>query len=355
MNTYKVKRLVEQMYSLFAPHINKPRRPPIYACDALPKLEGSTPTIIKVRKMLGIETHKVAGTFRWSYPKFTVAQALGREKKQDYICLNKQCPVYQHQRFSVPISQKKIICPACKSKNVRLVKASLQDIAELREAMQSGGYDVPADYILNILRRISRTRLYAAKQEIGITHYRDKDGFHWVLIADEVKNWLEKLFESGRVLSYESVLATAKTQKKWSSGYMLEHARQETGIQTFRKNGKLHWRDDPANVRGKSYTSPVEEHDTGGLISSDEEATEEAWDAPDYISENKDDRAAEWERLYRYSRKNFKFRFDYNRYRNLMRQKYPDEYEKLADRYIEPLEEIRKLRHEIKKLKGEAV
>lgn len=359
MNSYKVKCLVEQIYSHFLPHIKKNRRPPIYARDVLPSLSASKATIIKARRLLGIIPHKVAGKSRWSYPKFTVDQALGREKKHHYLCSNHDCPMYKFERFTVPASQKKIRCPACNGKKVQQVSSSLQDVFELREEIKANGYDAPATYLVKALNRINRTRLYAAKRELGIIHYRDADNtFRWVLISDEVKDWLTETFKSGAILRFEVLLARAK-KKGWTSEFMLEHCRKETSIEKKWVDGKLCWRENPANIIRKSQIDIAPElPDTGGLISSEDDPqyldlqgdvldTNE----PDYLSPNKDDRARRWYFLFDGAKRSSKTRTHYTKYRNQMEEKYPEEYKELSDKYVDAEEEVKRLRAEVKELK----
>jgi hypothetical protein len=361
MNSYKVKRLVEQIYSYFSPHIKKNRRPPIYARDVLPSLKASRATIIKARRLLGITPQKVAGKSRWSYPRFTVDQALGREKKHKYLCSNPDCPMYKFERFSVDVSEKKIRCPACNGKRVQQVNSSLQDVIELREEIKSNGYDAPATYLVKALNRINRTRLYAAKHELGIIHYRDASNtFRWALVSDEVKKWLDETFKSGTVLRFSVLMLRAK-KKGWTSEFMLEHCRKETSIQKVIIDHKICWRENPANIVRNPSVSDIEPElpDTGGVISGEDDPayldlqgnvldTNE----PDYLSPNKDDRARRWYFLFNGAKRSHKTKGYYTRYRNQMEDKYPEEYKELSDKYVDAEEEVKRLREKIKDLEG---
>jgi hypothetical protein len=361
--SWKLKELVRHIYGYYAPHINKSRRPLVYAKDILSTITASQPTVIKARKLLGIESRKIAGRFCWTYPKRTIDQALDKEKKRMYICLNPDCTEFRFNRFSLPVSAKSLKCPSptCRGSKfgIRQVRCTLEDLEDLKRNLRGYGYDAPATFMLKTATRLKRSRIYAAKKELGVKHYRTQDGFRWVLVSDEVKQWIEEQCSSGKPIAHETILSRAK-EKGWESSIMLERCRLDTSIKAYTIKDKLYWRENPANVstiQSGSYEAPELPDTPGGVIQSEDDSayinldgTVLESDEPDYLSDNKDDRERRWIFLYEGSKKSFKTRSAYNSYRNQMRQRYPAEYEKLADRHIDQNEVVKRLQEKVRQL-----
>lgn len=240
----RARTLVNLIYELFA------SKKKIKAKEALAKLEGkgSVPTIIKARKLLGVKSTKIAGQWCWLYPQFTPEVALGRGEKIIYRCLSLNCidPEVGKPRFEAPKDQRRIRCPFCGGKNVVRTKSRNRDVEYLERTMRMGKYDLPAKKVLHALRRHLKSKIYSAKKELGISQYRDEEGiYRWVLVAEEVTDWLYDLLEVHRGKIEDSlVYSLALKEKGWKSHILLEKARIHLGnIKTAKIKDVRYWLD----------------------------------------------------------------------------------------------------------------
>jgi hypothetical protein len=253
----RVRTAVHRIYELFVDKKRLYGKRRILAKDALDQLKGSKPTLVKARKLLGVQSKKIAGRFCWFAPKRTPEEALGRIKKIIYVCMF--CPtnpIPGTVRFDAPASEKRIRCPFCHGKNVTRTKSWNREIEELRKYMVFHHLDCPIKDVLRAMKRHLKSKIYTSKRELGIRNYRGEDGvWRWVHVSEDVIDWLgQLLYDRGQIKASE-VYALALKEKRWESHVLLERARIKLGsIKKLEINGKEYWRDRNYSLNRKPPT-----------------------------------------------------------------------------------------------------
>lgn len=259
----RAKSTVHRIYELFENDGRAIRKIP--AIDALSQLKGSHVTIIKARHMLGVESKKIAGKWVWFYPKFSLEKALGKEKKIIYICMGPCIDEPGKVRFDLPAGTRKLRCPYCGGKNIRLTKAWNKEAEALERTLRFGHYDVESKKVVHALRRYLKSKIYSAMNDHPDTYrYRAADGtWHWCLVAQEIVDWLENTMctHAGQIKERE-LLSMALKDKGWKSDTLLLKARIKlSSISTVYIKGVAYWRDSNfyrGNVRpDKSLPKPT--------------------------------------------------------------------------------------------------
>jgi DNA-directed RNA polymerase subunit RPC12/RpoP len=238
----RARTLVHRIYELFS---DKKR---LLAKDALSKLGGSVPTIIKARKLLGVKSTKIAGRWCWLYPKFTPDEALGRGSKVIYRCMNINCidPVVGKPRFEVPKDQRKVRCPYCRGRNVVRTKSWNKVVDDFKKVMLAHKYDAPIETVLYTLNKYLKSKVYSAKNELEVYKYRNEHGkYHWVLVDEEVVDWLYEIIEAHKgKIRVAAVFELALKEKGWWSHALLEKARLKLGnIKEIPTQNPIYWID----------------------------------------------------------------------------------------------------------------
>lgn len=196
----------------------------LLARDAIDKLGqvrgGSRITLMRARKALGIRAVKIAGSWRWPRPQFTLEQALihcnptGRKGTAYRVRVEKDfTPVY---------------------------------VTALRSILRQFNYDALATDVKGQLRerRLHNNKFTkAAKSQMGVIQVWIGGHWHWILpSAPPVHEWLEQLLLRGDAVLIDTVMKKA-AEKGWSSKLIWKVKEQKSEIKLVIKNGKKHWQD----------------------------------------------------------------------------------------------------------------
>lgn len=240
MKNYEKKRaslVVRQIWALFTLHAKKSHKPKLSAKECLSQVGGSHATVIKARQALDVRSVKIAGTYRWEYPRRTLEQALvilGRNSTANLYKVRKD---RRHQ-----------ILPTT--------------IKSLSEIMTSFGCDALVKHIHAECRSYGMTRaerrlLYPAKKELGIIGVWQPDGWHWLYISPTLKSWVEKMVTQQEPIPVKRLEEEA--QKKGYSRLVLHRTIMVLGASVRRviHQTQICWHD-KTNMMPESMPAPDE-------------------------------------------------------------------------------------------------
>ena len=182
----RAKSTVHRIYELFENDGRAIRKIP--AIDALSQLKGSHVTIIKARHMLGVESKKIAGKWVWFYPNSLSKKLWERKRRSSTYVWVPALMEPGKVRFDLPAGTRKLRCPYCGGKNIRLTKAWNKEAEALERTLRFGHYDVESKKVVHALRRYLKSKIYSAMNEHARHISLQSCGRHLALVSHSPGN-----------------------------------------------------------------------------------------------------------------------------------------------------------------------
>lgn len=151
----------------------------------------SRPSIIKAKKLLGIQSIRRGGKWYWSFPRRAPTELQTKTYKE----------------------QLEAFCKLNNEHRRRINSFQTPSIRELTSLLASYNYDVLGKVALEELT-FNRRVILRAKARLGVVSLKRKDGWHWVYPAPAVQDWLADLVAEGPRLASD-ILDEAR-RKGWS-------------------------------------------------------------------------------------------------------------------------------------------
>jgi len=219
---------IDRIYSIFEPHISKPKKDdPVRWLPTSKIFEvlggvASHEIIYKAKKALGIKSTRIAGKWVWMLPTKAPAHDMQRLHKQRLDTIGKQ------------IEKERV----ARNKQARVSVACMMAI------LQQHQFDVTANEALEEMRGsngYSHRTARLAKQISGAESIKGKDGWHWVLPAQEVQDWIEHRLRAGAV-PYSDLVKEAQV-KGWSERVLRSSRVKLGGIKSEWRAKQHYWYD----------------------------------------------------------------------------------------------------------------
>lgn len=209
--------LITEIYNNFEPLISSPDpNKPVLALPAETfgylENEYSSPTVIKAKKILGIDSRRTKKGWVWCIPRYAPDEAMQKLHDKQMESLNE--PLEQMREHARPSA------------------------VALAEIMAEFNYDAAANDVIEALP-FKRTTIVRMKSLLGIVSVKRANIWRWVYPSKEIQDWLLEQMNDGPV-GLEHLFALAR-QREWSEDVVKFARLALGGIQSRIVDGKISW------------------------------------------------------------------------------------------------------------------